>query len=234
MPTQLIGWTADEYRKWAKEYEERARTTDRRVVSPEEFRIEYERDKPKVNGESPAKISGYASVFSEFYELWPGFREAVAPGAFAKTIKEDDVRALWNHEASAPLARNNGSLILREDSKGLYYEFVVPDTTAGRDLLTNIKLRIVTQSSFGFNIVEQSLKYDREKDLVSRTLTEVKLFDVSPVTFPASPSTEVNVRSLGLISADREIVELRDTPLIEAPPQLSDEDLFKQIEALRK
>ena len=204
MATRLIGWTVEEYKAWADSHKEAARTTSLRKFVPDETHYNYDSGKPKAYG--------YASVFNAWYELWSGFRESVAPGAFKKSIAQDDVRALFNHEPSLPLARSNGTLTLREDEKGLYYEFIIPDTTVGRDLLTNMKLGIITQSSFGFNIVEQSLKYDKEKDLVSRTLTEVKLFDVSPVTYPASPQTEVNVRmSVGSADESGELIAVPET-----------------------
>ena len=223
MKTNLIGWTADEYKAWAETHKEQARTSNLRNRLPDEVRLDF--NTPK----SP-KISGYASVFNTFYELWPGFRERVAPGAFSKTIAQDDVRALLNHDPNYVLGRNKaGTLTLREDEKGLYYEIIPPDTTFANDLLVSLKRKDITQSSFGFNIVEQSLKYDKPNDQVERTLTEVRLFDVSPVTYPASPSTEVSVRMTGQTAEPEEIQSGAD-----APPLISDEEFIKQIGDFRE
>ena len=61
-------------------------------------------------------IVGYAAVFNSFSEEMYGFREKIAPGCFTKTIKEDDVRALWNHDSNHVLGRNkSGTLTLSED-----------------------------------------------------------------------------------------------------------------------
>ena len=225
MRTKLIGWGEAEYKAWSETHKEAAKTSDLRNRTPEEVRLNFD---------SGPKIAGYASVFNTFYELWPGFQERVAPGAFAKSIQQDEVKALFNHDPNLILgSKTAGTLSLREDEHGLFYEIIPPDTSAGRDAVVSIKRKDVSQSSFGFNIVEQSLKYDKEQDLVSRTLTEVKLWDVSPVTFPASPSTEVSVRMTGRTSNEPEEIVGSET---ESPihPVLSDEDLFKQFDRLKE
>ena len=137
-------------------------------------------------------IAGHASVFDAPYDLW-GFREQVARGAFKKSLKEGDVAALWNHDANVVLGRNkSGTLRLSEDDRGLHYEVDLPDTQAARDLYTLIKRGDVYQSSFAFEVIKDEWdQSDRESPL--RTLREVRLYDVSPVTYPASPATDVDV-----------------------------------------
>lgn len=225
--TRLDGWTEAEYKAWAEKHPDEARTCERsRMIEKEPVQADFrEQSKPK--------IAGYAAVFNKTVELWPGFFERVAPGAFSKTIKEHDIRALWNHNPDYLLGRTtNGTLILREDSRGLAYEIIKPETSMANDLMVLIKRGDVSQSSFGFNIVEQSLKYDKEMDSVTRTLAEVKLFDVSPVTFPAYDSTSVNVRTNDRTAgADRETIVVGNT---EPPkPQPSDEELFRAFDEMR-
>ena len=140
-------------------------------------------------------IAGHASVFDTPYELW-GFNEQVQRGAFKKTLKEADVAALWNHDPNIVLGRKkSGSLRLSEDDIGLKYEVDLPDTQAARDLYTLIQRGDVYQSSFAFEIVKEEWVQPPEDthDLPMRTIKEVRLFDVSPVTYPASPSTDVDV-----------------------------------------
>lgn len=142
------------------------------------------------------KIAGHAAKFDQLSEDLGGFRERIAPGAFAKTIQSADVRALWNHDANIVLGRNkSGTLRLSEDSAGLYYECDAPDTQLVRDMvLAPIARGDVNQCSFGFfTISDKWAKVDGEW---VRTLLEVELFDVSPVTYPAYPQTDVAVRSL--------------------------------------
>ena len=78
---------------------------ERRCFNPElqEMRLNFE-------GKAP-KIIGYAAVFNQETELWPGFREKIAPGAFAESIEKDDIRALWNHNPDYLLGRNATSTL---------------------------------------------------------------------------------------------------------------------------
>ncbi|MBS1198148.1 MAG: phage prohead protease, family [Proteobacteria bacterium] len=149
-----------------------------------------------INEGGGLKIAGHAAKFDLMSEDLGGFRERIAPGAFAKTIQSGDVRALWNHDANIVLGRNTaGTLRLSEDSAGLYYEVDAPDTQLVRDMvLAPIARGDVNQCSFGFyTLSDKWAKVDGEW---VRTLLEVDLFDVSPVTYPAYPQTDVAVRSL--------------------------------------
>ena len=145
----------------------------------------------RAEGDS-RRIVGYAAVFDTLsVELW-GFREMVAPGAFAETL-EDDVRALWNHSELMVLGRTkSGTLALREDEVGLWTE-TDPPASAGA-LLETIERGDVDQMSFGFRTLKDTWRVD-ENEMLIRTLLKVKLYDISPVTFPAYPATSVGVRS---------------------------------------
>jgi len=140
-------------------------------------------------------IEGYAAVFDKPSEDLGGFVEFIKPGAFTNAIKSDDVRALVNHDAGlSTIGRTaSGTLELEQDKKGLKYRVKVPDTSAGRDVVELIKRGDITGSSFGFQVVSD--KWETVDGEEQRTLLEVKLFDVSPVTFPAYPDTDVAVRS---------------------------------------
>jgi hypothetical protein len=150
-------------------------------------------------------ISGYASVFGDSYDLGY-FQERVAPGAFNGRT-EDDVRLLINH-AGVPLARTtNGTLELTIDERGLHYRAMLADTSEGRDLYKLIKRGDITQSSFAFTIDEDEWSKDRSM----RTITRVgQLYDVSPVTYPASPTTTVAARMAARLPALLEMTEERD------------------------
>ncbi|HXG36530.1 MAG TPA: HK97 family phage prohead protease [Dehalococcoidia bacterium] len=144
----------------------------------------------------PEKISGHAAVFNKLSEPigWWGFRERVKPGAFKKTIKEQDIRALFNHNPDYVLGRNrSGTLTLREDKIGLYFEAEPPDTTWARDLMVSIERGDIDQASFSFRVINERWMVVDGEDV--RELLEVKLGDVSPVTFPAYPQTDVQARS---------------------------------------
>lgn len=146
--------------------------------------------------EGTGKIAGYAAVFDKPTELWSGYYEVVRPGAFAKTIRESDVRALFNHDPNMVLGRNTaGTLRLWEDQKGLGYEIDPPDSEMARGLMASLKRGDITQSSFGFWVVKERRTEDLEAGRVTRELLECELQDVSPVTFPAYEETQAMVRS---------------------------------------
>ena len=146
-------------------------------------------------GGKGATLIGHASVFDTPYELY-GFEEQVSRGAFAKTISEPHgVAALWNHDASIVLGRDkSGTLRMEEDDLGLRYEIDLPDTQAARDIYTLIDRGDVYQSSFAFEVMEERWdEPDESREMPLRTLSQVRLWDVSPVTYPASSATDVDV-----------------------------------------
>lgn len=148
-----------------------------------------------TNADGLRKITGYAAVFEKLSDDLGWFREKIQPGAFAETIGADDIRALWNHDSNFPLGRNkSGTLVLSEDDHGLKIEIDPPDTQWARDLMTSIDRGDVDQMSFGFQTLSDKWEMVEGEDI--RTLIKVRLFDVSPVTFPAYPDTEVGLRSL--------------------------------------
>ena len=144
-------------------------------------------------------IYGYAIVYGAIADLgW--FTEEVQPGFASEVLAASDldVRALFNHNVNHVLARKRNSdkdtLQLKEDATGLYYEFEAPNTTTGNDLLENIRLGNVSQSSFGFDVKDSTWIMRDGKD--HRILEKAaKLYDVSPVTMPAYNESTVGLRS---------------------------------------
>lgn len=132
---------------------------------------------------------GYAAVFERRSGNLGGFVEVVKPTAFNKTVKEADVRALWNHDPSLVLGRKqSGTLELSLDSKGLHYRSLLPNTSYARDLFELLERRDITQSSFTFFKILDDwdlVTLDGQAEFPQRSLVEVGLVDVSPVTFPA-------------------------------------------------
>jgi uncharacterized protein len=154
----------------------------------------YDFELRKAEDDKP-KIEGYSAVFDQLSDDLGGFREKIAKGAFAKSITEDDVRALFNHDSNYVLGRNkNGTLKLVEDDHGLKVEIEPPDTQFANDLLKQIERGDINQMSFGF-VTRADEWDDKDKEIPIRTLRDVELWDVSPVTFPAYPQTSVSVKS---------------------------------------
>jgi HK97 family phage prohead protease len=138
-------------------------------------------------------IVGHAAVFNVTDgPVW--FRERIEPGAFADTIKSDDIRALFNHDSNLVLGRNTaGTLNLREDEEGLFMEIQLPDTTAARDLTVSMERGDVSQASFAFRTIDDEWRTEDGNEV--RILKRVQLYDVSPVTFPFYENTDVSLRA---------------------------------------
>lgn len=138
-------------------------------------------------------VEGYASVFEKRSGNLGGFVERVKPTAFNKTIKEADVRALWNHDPQYVLGRTGaGTLELSIDKSGLYYRSLLPDTSYAKDLAALLERRDVRESSFTFFKVQDEWGLT-EEGYAQRDLIEVGLIDVAPVTFPAYPDATSGV-----------------------------------------
>lgn len=160
---------------------------ERRSFVADELRV--------ADGEN--RLIGHAAVFNSVADLG-FFREQIAPGAFAASINEDDVRALFNHDPNQVLGRNrSGTLKMKEDAKGLAVDISPPDTQNARDVMELIRRGDVSQMSFAFRTLEENWDYT-ERGSPLRTLSKVQLFDVSPVTYPAYPATDVSVASRAL------------------------------------
>lgn len=155
------------------------------------------RIKEERGDDDQSKIVGYAAIFDIETQIFPGFHEKISKGAFTESIASDDIRAVFNHEPNLVLGRNtSGTLKLFEDDTGLRYEISPPDTQFARDLMELIKRQDVSQSSFAFQVITDSIVDGQNGKPDVRTLEKVKLFDISPVTFPAYTDTTVAVRNL--------------------------------------
>ena len=141
-------------------------------------------------------IEGYAIVFNKDSENLGGFIERILPEAVDGRLN-DDVVALLNHDSNFVLARNGGTMELTADENGVKYRFEAPNTTAGNDLLENVRLGNIRKSSFAFTISEGGDNWETRTDGPDiRTISKIKrLYDVSPVTYPAYPDTSVAQRS---------------------------------------
>ena len=143
-------------------------------------------------------LRGYAAVYDTETTIAGMFRERIAPGAFDEAIPRDDVRALFNHDPNLVLGRTvSGTLALGSDDTGLTYEIQLNPADAEHQRVWQMVSRgDVSQSSFGFEVKGQEWGEVKRGELPLRTITKAKLYDVSPVTYPAYEETSVSARDL--------------------------------------
>ncbi|MGB6868921.1 MAG: HK97 family phage prohead protease [Acidobacteriaceae bacterium] len=171
-----------------------------RALAPRELRYLGNNDarfelRETSNG---ATITGYAALFAPSQTDMGSYSEVVAPTAFDAALKSGaDVRALFNHDPNHVIGRTKaGTLRLSKDSRGLIYQADIPRTTWAQDLAETMRRGDVDQSSYGFFVPEDGEDWEMGQDgIVVRTLRNVNLFDVSPVTFPANPNTISKLRA---------------------------------------
>jgi HK97 family phage prohead protease len=137
-------------------------------------------------------LVGYAAIFDSPSEPLP-WTEFVRRGAFRKTIKDGaDVRLLIDHEG-VPLARTkSGTLTLTEDEVGLRIEAELDETNPdAAKIISALRRGDLSQMSFAFQTVKDAWSQDRQV----RELKEVRLYDVSVVTYPAYEQTVAELRN---------------------------------------
>ena len=156
-----------------------------------------------LGDENEMRVEGYATTFNEFYELWSydgyTFLEAVDARAF-DNCDMSDVIMQYNHEGRVFARMSNGTLSCKPDDHGLLVNADLGGTELGRELYREIAGGYTTRMSFGFKVKEdvREVVEDHETGAITirRTITAIeKLYDVSAVSIPANPYTEISARS---------------------------------------
>ena len=141
-------------------------------------------------------FEGYASTFTKNPDA---YGDVVDKGAFTKTIKEQagNIKILWNHNSDEPLGI---PVELREDDTGLYVKGKLTlGVQRAREILALMKDGVVNTMSIGFRIITESTVGGMNH------LKEIRLFDVSPVTFAANNTAVIlGVKSLEDIETELE------------------------------
>jgi HK97 family phage prohead protease len=139
-----------------------------------------------------------------------GFREQIAPGSTTKSIKEGDIVALFNHNSGQPLGRTSaGNLKLTNATRGVEPELKPSDTSYSKDLAQLVKDKVIRGWSFGFEVIKDEWTDDEGRESneytgTNRVIREMKLIEVSPVTFPAYGDGMTNISSRDAVLAARE------------------------------
>jgi Escherichia/Staphylococcus phage prohead protease len=191
---------------------------------------------------SPGILEGYAAKFNTYSGDLGGFIECIKPGAFTRALKlKQDVRALQNHDPNLVLGRTtSGTLSLIEDSIGLKFKVILPNTMVGRDAFTLVSRKDVTGCSFAFKVANAGENWTNGPTGAIRELTDLDLFDVSPVvTYPAYADTNVSANAMELLNqssikiSPRALVEARNRGGVVrrtgVPVVLMDEDDKNQV-----
>lgn len=193
-------WGGDSMKSWA----ERTINKAEREMSNNNLEVRSLSSDFEVRseeGKNPV-VEGYAVKFEDTTVIGGQFSESVSRSAF-ENADMSNVVALFNHDWNMPLARTGKGLELEIDDQGLKYRFELGEQSYAKDLAENIRMGNVSTSSFGFTIKNDS--WEKRNGMNHRTILSVeKLFDVSPTTQGAYPTTEVALRSMEAALAEGE------------------------------
>ena len=138
-------------------------------------------------------VEGYASTFDP-YTLWTTedgveIKEQISPDAFEETDVSDVVFRV-DHEGAVFARTSNGLISLEVDEHGLKTRIDLSKTEKARGIFEDIEAGMYPQMSFAFTVEREA--WDRETH--TRHVEKIgKLYDVSAVSFPANPGTEIGV-----------------------------------------
>jgi HK97 family phage prohead protease len=133
-------------------------------------------------------FSGHAATWGKVpFARGPRGGTFLQKGAFTQTLKQTKkpFKVLWNHRHDEVIGN---TLSIAEDKKGLLFSAQLNlDIQRGRETFSNIKKKIIDEMSIGFETTKE--EEDNEKE--TRTIKEVKLWEISPVAFPADPTAQI-------------------------------------------
>ena len=164
----------------------------------------------KESEEETYNVRGYASTFDE-YELFEidgtHYCERIDPAAF-DGCDMTDVVFRKDHTGTVFARTSNEALKLEVDKHGLLTDTDLSRTASAREMYEEIRAGMYTQMSFAFVVGDgnDEIVRDKENHKYTRIIKHInKLYDVSPVSFPANPGTDIYARSRfdGVIEEER-------------------------------
>jgi hypothetical protein len=162
----------------------------------------------RADDDGNERFVGHAAVFDQRTAIgnplrW-GWYEEVAPGAFTKTLSEGDARMLIDHDSYYVVSRVSAdTLTLAQDKVGLAVDSALDtDLSYVSDLKVNLRNKNITGMSFGFYVVKDEWFTEtvetsdgQTAEVEVRRILEVRLIEVSAVSFPAYEQTDAGLRS---------------------------------------
>jgi len=153
-------------------------------------------------------VEGYATTFNDPYRMFTyegvDYYEQIDRDALTDADMSD-VLFLYNHEGMVFARISNDTLTVSPNERGLYVRADLGRTEDARRMYEAIKAGMVTTMSWAFTIADGGDSYD--EDTHTRTITRVKkVYDVSAVSLPANPNTDISARAFfdGVIEKEQE------------------------------
>ena len=170
-------------------------------------------------------VEGYASTFQP-YVLFSAdgidYSERIEPAAFDEADLSDVVFRV-DHAGKVYARTSAGTVELWTDDHGLGQRTNLGKTQSARELFADIEAGNYPKMSFAFTVAEDGDRYER--DTHTRVISKIaKVYDVSPVSFAANPTTELSVSTRDYFNG---VIEM------ERAERLEEEKREVQKEAIR-
>ena len=182
---------------------------------------------PQEGEERSYQVEGYASTFDTYTLLsFDGidYKEQIDPHAFDEADLSDVVFRI-DHEGRVYARSSAGTLELWTDEHGLGQRADLSRTASAREIFADIEAGNYPKMSFAFTVAEDGDEYDKKSH--TRTIRKIaKVFDVSPVSFPANPNTELSVSTRAYFDG---VIEMERAERLEAEKR---EQLIREIKSL--
>lgn len=146
-------------------------------------------------------VEGYASTFNDPYMLYKfgdvEYWEVIDPDAF-RDCDMGDVIMQFDHAGRVFARMSNSTLVVEPQLHGLFMAADLGSTTSSRGMYEDIDAGLITRMSWAFMPDWDSIEevYDEEARTLTSTIHRVtRIYDVSAVSLPADPNTEISARS---------------------------------------
>ncbi|WP_186145467.1 HK97 family phage prohead protease [Burkholderia gladioli] len=156
------------------------------------------------------EFEGYGSVFG----VVDSYGDVVQPGAFTKSLANWAAKGrlpamLWQHKSDEPIGIYTA---MHEDQHGLYVagQLLIDDDPTARRAYAHMKAGSISGLSIGYQLADGGWSYDSGKGVF--LLSEIDLWEVSPVTFPAND--EARVQTVKSALADGRVPDERSLELL--------------------
>ena len=175
--------------------------------SEREYRSMELRMVPQQEGEEPSFfVEGYASTFQPYTLMTVDdidYKEQIMPDAFEGADLSDVVYRV-DHAGPVYARTSAGTVEVWTDEHGLAQRTDLGRTQRGREHYADVAAGNYPQMSFAFTVAEDHYDKATHTRIIDRI---AKVYDVSPVTFPANPTTELGISTRdyfnGVIEAER-------------------------------
>jgi HK97 family phage prohead protease len=143
-------------------------------------------------------LTGYPIVFNSLSQDLGGFKERIAPTAVDRTLRTGtNVDAVVDHRHDTQSiigSTDSGLMRMKKDTRGLHVSIEPPDTTTVRDLIVNVRAKLIKGMSFVFRVFPDGQTWEEEDGIIVRTITDMEFNEVSVVINPAYLDTAVSAR----------------------------------------